>query len=187
MNAPQYGDVIFAKRSIYNHYGIYVSDDEVIHYCKKSNGIIENIKNTITCDGIITDTSYKVFHEGDPVYICRFNELTINTLIFYSLLNNRVSFWDLLLDLFPITAFLRRIYKKYKNTYTEEHRASHKVLSPEETVKIARQSRGEKNYSLWGNNCEHFAIWCKTGVKDCAQKEKIKKILEEEFAQKSDH
>lgn len=44
--------------------------------------------------------------------------------------------------------------------------------SPEETVKRAYgrlNAPKKENYSLLGNNCEHFAIWCKTGIHDSRQ------------------
>lgn len=37
------------------------------------------------------------------------------------------------------------------------------IYSPEETVKRAISQLGKKEYSVIFNNCEHFAIWCKTG------------------------
>ena len=189
MPTPQLGDVIFAKRRLYNHYGIYVSDNEVIHYYLDSESILGKIKDTATCNGVITDTTYKVFHAGDPVYICRFNELTMNTLLLHSLLRDKISFWELLLDLlgmvFPPLKLIRAYFRKHNDTFSEEHRGAKHVLSPEETVELARQSRGKRNYSLWGNNCEHFAIWCKTGVKDCMQKQKIREIIEK-YAFKAD-
>jgi cell wall-associated NlpC family hydrolase len=36
--------------------------------------------------------------------------------------------------------------------------------SPEETLRRARSRLGEKSYNLLFNNCEHFALWCKTGI-----------------------
>lgn len=39
-----------------------------------------------------------------------------------------------------------------------------KIYSPAETVKRAKSQIGKKEYSVLGNNCEHFAVWCKTGV-----------------------
>ena len=36
-------------------------------------------------------------------------------------------------------------------------------LSTQHTLKRAIGRIGEKNYNLLFNNCEHFAIWCKTG------------------------
>ena len=45
--------------------------------------------------------------------------------------------------------------------------------SPEETVERARSKIGEKGYSLVNNNCEHFALWCKTGIAMSAQVEEV--------------
>lgn len=35
--------------------------------------------------------------------------------------------------------------------------------NPNTVVWRARQRLGETDYDLIGNNCEHFAVWCKTG------------------------
>lgn len=43
------------------------------------------------------------------------------------------------------------------------------VYSPAETVKRALSRLGETQYSLIKNNCEHFAMWCKTGVSESTQ------------------
>lgn len=43
------------------------------------------------------------------------------------------------------------------------------LYSPEETVARARSRLGEEKYNLAANNCEHFAIWCKTGVHESHQ------------------
>ena len=32
---------------------------------------------------------------------------------------------------------------------------------------------GENKYNLIFNNCEHFAIWCKTGISESYQVEKV--------------
>ena len=39
----------------------------------------------------------------------------------------------------------------------------------EAAVKRARSKIGERKFFLPGNNCEHFAIWCKTGVRQSYQ------------------
>jgi len=44
-------------------------------------------------------------------------------------------------------------------------------FSGKETVRRARSRIGEKSYSLLFNNCEHFALWCKTGKSTSAQVE----------------
>lgn len=47
------------------------------------------------------------------------------------------------------------------------------LYSGEETLKRAYSRLGEKNYNLIFNNCEHFAVWCKTGISDSDQVNKI--------------
>ena len=44
--------------------------------------------------------------------------------------------------------------------------------SEEDTVKRAYSRLGEKDYNLIFNNCEHFAVWCKTGISDSEQVKK---------------
>lgn len=47
------------------------------------------------------------------------------------------------------------------------------LYSAEETVQRAYERLGEDKYSLLFNNCEHFAIWCKTGISQSHQVEEI--------------
>ena len=56
---------------------------------------------------------------------------------------------------------IKLIIAKYKIRRT--------VFSAEETVRRARGRLGEEKYNLVTNNCEHFAMWCKTGVSDSSQ------------------
>lgn len=51
------------------------------------------------------------------------------------------------------------------------------VFPPEETVRRAESRIGEKEYNLISNNCEHFAIWCKTGLNESYQVENFLKIV----------
>jgi hypothetical protein len=41
--------------------------------------------------------------------------------------------------------------------------------SPKETIDRAKSQLGKGEYDLIVNNCEHFAFWCKFGVKSCNQ------------------
>ena len=41
----------------------------------------------------------------------------------------------------------------------------------------ANEHSFERDYDLLFNNCEHFAIWCKTGVRKSYQVENILKLL----------
>ena len=42
-------------------------------------------------------------------------------------------------------------------------------LSVEDTVRRAKSRVGENRYSLLFNNCEHFATWCATGLRESRQ------------------
>ena len=42
-------------------------------------------------------------------------------------------------------------------------RKKYSVFSAEETIRRAKERLGEEKYNLVTNNCEHFAMWCKTG------------------------
>jgi len=46
-----------------------------------------------------------------------------------------------------------------------------KLFSGKETVNRARSRMGEADYNLVFNNCEHFALWCKTGTNKSIQVE----------------
>ncbi|WHZ02780.1 lecithin retinol acyltransferase family protein [Neobacillus sp. YX16] len=51
------------------------------------------------------------------------------------------------------------------------------AYSPEETVQRAKSKLGENKYNLAINNCEHFAIWCKTGLHKSKQVDKVLQAL----------
>ncbi|MBR1602000.1 MAG: lecithin retinol acyltransferase family protein [Synergistaceae bacterium] len=51
------------------------------------------------------------------------------------------------------------------------------LYSGRETVRRAKSMIGARNYSLRFNNCEHFAKWCKTGIKRSLQTEGLAEIL----------
>lgn len=45
----------------------------------------------------------------------------------------------------------------------------YRLYTPKETLARARSRIGESNYNLFSNNCEHFALWCKTGISESHQ------------------
>ena len=49
--------------------------------------------------------------------------------------------------------------------------------SPTETLKRAYSRIGEAKYSVIKNNCEHFALWCKTGNAESTQVKMIARYL----------
>ena len=47
------------------------------------------------------------------------------------------------------------------------------LYTPEETIRRAKERIGENGYNLIANNCEHFALWCKTGVSMSFQVQRV--------------
>lgn len=61
---------------------------------------------------------------------------------------------------------------KYGVVQFGDNNAGEKYFSGKETVRRAKSRIGEKSYNLIFNNCEHFALWCKTGKSKSIQVEK---------------
>jgi hypothetical protein len=51
------------------------------------------------------------------------------------------------------------------------------IYSPKETIERAKSRIGEEKYNLVSNNCEHFAIWCKSGIAESKQVDRVVRIL----------
>ena len=122
---PQYGDIIGTEDTFmgyqYTHYGIYVGNNKVIHYCS-------NTGNSKDAEIKETDMS-PYFRNGH-----------------YFILNIK----------------------------------GNSQFDSKETVKRAKIREGEKSYNLLQNNCEHFAIWAKTGYSMSYQ---IDSLSQEKLAQ----
>ena len=52
------------------------------------------------------------------------------------------------------------------------------LYSNKETVKRAYSRLGEREYDLFTNNCEHFAVWCRTNISVSLQAEDAANIFE---------
>lgn len=137
------GDIIGVLRSfygvVYEHYGIYIGDGEVIHFTK-SDG-----KNTII------KTSMKKFMESNK---------SSNR---YFILDCEPEIKDI--NSSSIDKYIKKSVNGFGPSLPAVFRKPVEIYSPEETVNRAKQYIGEQGYNLLVNNCEHFAIWCKTGLK----------------------
>ena len=142
------GDVIGVSRGLYEHYAVYTGDDRVIHFAgegKDFGGRIsiheapmrEFLKNCLNFFVLDFPDKY-----GKPTKI-----RALESSVFFPQIPNFLQIPD----------FSKIIKSKYYHLY-----------SPEETVeraKLIAQGMGETiNYNLAVANCEHFAIWCKTGI-----------------------
>ncbi len=134
------GDVIKVNRGLYSHFGVYAGNNQVIHYTGATGPEDFN--------GIVRETSLEEFLNGAEKFdICNFPEHPS-----FNLVTKNSS-----------TVF--KIWQTIKNLQI----ANYKLYSPEETVRRARSKLGEGGYNLALNNCEHFAAWCKTGVRSSKQ------------------
>lgn len=150
-----YGDIIYVQRIGYRHFGVYVGNDKVIHYTKISGS---------SCDGVIRETSIEFFLDGSQEYVVyKFEKEKLVNLV--EALSDGLS----LMSPFSLIKSFRRLGKRFFSDL--------KIYSSVETVDRARSCIGQKGYSLLTNNCEHFSIWCKTGVKESEQIEALLDIL----------
>ena len=149
MIEPQYVDVICVNHGIYNHFGIFVDKTHVIHYSGKE-------KDMFFRQMVIDETDMENFLGGsDKYYVYKFSQDKSSSV-------ERVRAEGLNRDLIDGAQALYLLYQ-IKN------KIKFKIYTPEETVKRARSRVGERKFLLHANNCEHFAVWCKTGVKQSYQ------------------
>lgn len=90
---------------------------------------------------VILETDFCVFLQGIPF-------LTI------------IDFINFDVHLFHESNSIRR--EKRKTILPNQNKV--KLYSPEDTILRARSRLYDSRYDLVNNNCEHFVIWCKTGL-----------------------
>lgn len=129
----QLGDVIGVDRGLYEHYGVYCGNYEVIHYTRRPGNLLTRLFSW-TLRIYLTDIRF---------FLRRNKELFV---LDCTDLENPVKS-----D--PITIRPRPRWIRSFHLY-----------SPEETVQRAKSQLGRGKFNLLVNNCEHFAIWCKTGL-----------------------
>ena len=141
----QYGDIIGVVRKAYTHYGIYLSDACVIHYAIPASKTIGY--------PTIHPTSLRLFLRDDAsdYFILDFPKPYQPPVA--------LGLDDAKHDETVPEQIARRLQQSY----------GYHLYTPEETVARAKSRVGETHYNLLTNNCEHFAIWCKTGVSESMQ------------------
>lgn len=140
-----YGDIIGVVRrnGAYTHYGIYVSDTCVIHYAIPASMSVGH--------ATIHATSLKLFlRNATEYFILDFPKPYQPPVV----LGNDQPHNETISE-----QVARRLQQQY----------GYHLYTPIETVNRAKSRIGETHYNLLTNNCEHFAIWCKTGVSESMQ------------------
>lgn len=127
---------------VYEHYGVYVGNGKMVHFTSAGEG---EDNETSMENAVVKETSLEEFLDGARDYF-----------VLYFAKGRRV----------PSKIQAKTSFNLYdvNLTYYEFSDCGKLVLySPEETVKRAYEELGKKGYNLIVNNCEHFAVWCKTG------------------------
>ena len=159
------GTVIGVNRGLYKHYAIYAGRNIVIHYASSTGDFGDELR--------VRKTSVKNFLAGAPeFFVCEFPDVhgkPRETIRDSNLFNSISSFFGgggLTGNPENPLAAIIDIYKLFK-------RMNYKLYSPAETLRRAKDRLGESSYSLFFNNCEHFVVWCKTGVSESHQVNEI--------------
>ncbi len=146
------GDVIGVHRigGVYDHYGIYTGRGKVIHFSNEGSDFGGDIR--------VRRATLSQFKNGaSNVFVVDFEA--------YRDYVENPGWLNLLLEEGIAGIALRELFGNKKIT----------LYSPEETVERAESQLGREGYNLVFNNCEHFAVWCKTGVKESSQ---VQRFLE---------
>ncbi|MFC3211535.1 lecithin retinol acyltransferase family protein [Planomicrobium okeanokoites] len=149
----KFGDIIGVNRPMYIHYGIYISHEKVIHFSSLES-------DTSFADNRIIQTDLKTFlRDSDTFFVLDVESLEERILKFPTLYP---------VMKIPTNINLSQIRKLFSKM---------KINSPEETVERAKSCLGNGSYNLATNNCEHFAVWCKTGVSKSYQVDAILSLI----------
>ncbi|MFP3043297.1 lecithin retinol acyltransferase family protein [Treponema primitia] len=152
------GDVIYTDRGVYQHYGVYIGRKKVIHYASETGDFGDDI--------CVHETSLDNFLKGGECYKIEFSEDYD-----WGKYRKNTKVPVLLKTMGPIISVgdngVIGLINKIKKS-SEYH-----LYSGEETVERARSRIGENEYNLALNNCEHFAVWCKTGLSESKQVEAV--------------
>lgn len=136
------GDIVGVDRGLYEHYAVYVGNDLVIHYAGGGGDFGGDV--------VIREASFQDFlGEETSYFVCEFPE------------NHKPPQKQrhIASSIMPDMRGLLDLFKGWQ----------YHLFSPEETVARAYSRLGERNYNLLTNNCEHFAIWCKTNISESWQ------------------
>ena len=147
---------------LYEHYGIYIGDGMVMHYSEDGTdmcGMKRFMKEGTKAfrDAYIHKVSLKEFLRGDSnCFVLHFEKGSRQPRKIHARTNFVLGDSGCFVPVF-------------------DNKKEFRLYSPEETVEraLSRLGDGKGEYNLVRNNCEHFAIWCKTGVEESVQVKRL--------------
>jgi len=122
---------------------------------------------------------------GDVIYVKRMGDLYRHYGIYAG--HNRVIHYaghggdwgdDVSIHEAPLSEFLQGSRRFTVCDFkTRSNIPGYHLYTREETLQRACRRLGERNYNLITNNCEHFALWCRTGISSSSQVKEAEKTL----------
>jgi hypothetical protein len=153
------GDVIAVERGFYKHFGVYTGMEKVIHYAPLNDNALEGIIHETTLIRFLKDGECLVYEFPETYQPKRRKKIVPDIGIAVNVFKPPFPQKGILEMARDVMDFVNDInYYRY---------------SEEETVARAISRLGENKYSLAFNNCEHFAVWCKTGISESTQVERV--------------
>ena len=156
----EYGDVIRVNRGIYYHYGIYADNRTVYQYAARG-------ENEINGNATVHITTLEKFAKGGTVQKLNFSNLLMSRKV--TVLENESNE----LKFRSASEYLAYVKQRCKALaidpveffrIVKAIRSDYKLYTPKQTIARAESRLGEASYNLALNNCESYAMWCKTGV-----------------------
>lgn len=163
------GDIIGVTRPAgYEHYAVYIGDQRVIHFAASGGDF---------GDAQVREAPFSAFLDGQKEFFVLDFSGAGKRPVKHSHGNADVTT--------PLVQVGAKVLKDaLTDALSDREDADISVIySPEETVARAKsviganEYRFKEQYDLVFNNCEHFAIWCKTGVHKSYQVENVMKLL----------
>lgn len=154
---PAPGTVIGVNRGLYDHYGLYATDAQIVHYTGADSDMTGEvqIQRTSIEQFIKTETHAWMLHFPTKATLRRALERRWESIV-QKLRQQGIKIPGPLVSV-AVDFFLK----------------DYVLYSSEETERRASSRVGEKKYNVALRNCEHFAIWCKTGMSASTQVEAL--------------
>lgn len=197
----QPGDILGVERLYvicpYVHYGVYAGDGKVIHYAPKDWDGDDSFAgwDAKSCKAALKNAwnyEYKITSSDMPRDVAEIVEKLKNVTDIVS--ENVADAQECSIHEAPFSEFLGQFMGVATKRFFvlrfnhDRWKALERVTlySLEETLERAIRRIGETNYKLTSNNCEHFAMWCRTGLSTSGQAELIEEFLKTYLAEPMD-
>ncbi|MDO4177631.1 MAG: lecithin retinol acyltransferase family protein [Phascolarctobacterium sp.] len=195
------GDIIGVERLYvicpYVHYAVYAGEGKVIHYAPLNWDGDDSFAgwDAKSCKAALKNAwnyNYDIKRSDMPSDVAEIVEKLKNITDIVS--ENVADAQECFIHEAPFSEFLGQFMGKLtkrffvlrfnEDTWKKFERVD--IFSLDQTLERARKRIGESNYKLTSNNCEHFAMWCRTGLSTSRQAEMIEELLKTYLAEPID-